>query len=453
MCAAVAMSLAACSGEKAPDIRTALVERSTVAEVVEAPATVTAKATATISSPATGRVARLTVEDGQQVRAGQALLRISSPQARRQLVEAERADDEAAGAVAAPLPGTDLSVQQADSDAAAARAYAAAERAARAIPDVGARRQALAAIASARAQYTAAQAQARDAIRRFDAGIGSLSAALGSLGEAQRLQTRAAVVRARRAVDALVVRAPIAGTVDLDRSAGVDVGGASGDLGDVLDQLPEGVAGTAGELLRGSGGGFAGDPSGGSSVSGALAVGSPVAGGSVLLRITDVSSLFLVADVDETDILLVEPGTEGDVELDAVPGATYAARVQSVDLQSTQSTRGGVTYVARMSLGPGRTDAGDAAPVPRPGMSAVVDLAVRTATDAVSVPVAAVFRDGPRDAVWVVEGGVARTRAVRLGAEGESAVEVVTGLTEGERVVVSGNDRVRDGQRLDEGGR
>ena len=61
------------------------------------------------------------------------------------------------------------------------------------------------------AQYAAARAQAQDAVRQFNAGLGSLSNAIGSLASAQRVQTRAAVAAAQRTVDALTVRAPIAG--------------------------------------------------------------------------------------------------------------------------------------------------------------------------------------------------------------------------------------------------
>jgi hypothetical protein len=66
----------------------------------------------------------------------------------------------------------------------------------------------------------------------------------------------------------------------------------------------------------------------------------------------------------------------------------------------------------------------------------------------VAVPVSAVFRDGQRDAVWVVTIGKARKRLVRLGAQGVSRAEVVEGLKTGERIVVRGADRVRDGQQV-----
>ena len=66
----------------------------------------------------------------------------------------------------------------------------------------------------------------------------------------------------------------------------------------------------------------------------------------------------------------------------------------------------------------------------------------------VTVPASAVVRDGDRDAVWVVDGRVARRRVVTVGTQGEDSVEVSQGLRVGEQVVVRGADRVRDGQEL-----
>ena len=81
-------------------------------------------------------------------------------------------------------------------------------------------------------------------------------------------------------------------------------------------------------------------------------------------------------------------------------------------------------------------------------MSAVARLQVREAVDVIAVPAAAVFRDGTGEAVWVVEGGVVERRAVTLGAQGVDTLEILTGLGEGETVVVRGADQVRAGQTL-----
>jgi RND family efflux transporter MFP subunit len=238
-------------------------------------------------------------------------------------------------------------------------------------------------------------------------------------------------------VDALVVTAPIDGVVGFGASS---AGTSGSDLSGLASQLPSSVSSQLGSLAGGTGG---------SSTQTGLAEGSPVSAGQALLTVTDVSTLSVRADVDETDVLLVSPGVQAGVTLDAVPGATYPATVSTVDLRPTTSTGGGVAYAVRLALGPGTTTEGERAPTPRPGMSAVVDLRVRTAKDAVSVPAAAVFRDGSRDAVWVVRGKVAAKRYVRLGAQGEARVEVLEGLDVGTVVVVRGADKVTQGQRIE----
>nr|WP_269205028.1 efflux RND transporter periplasmic adaptor subunit [Motilibacter aurantiacus] len=261
---------------------------------------------------------------------------------------------------------------------------------------------------------------------------------------AQRVQTRAAVEVAEQTVDALVVRAPIGGTVTL-AAAGGGGGPGGGDLGGALGSLPADLQDQASALLGGSAGGT-GD--GGAAGAGAITEGAPVSAGTPLLTVTDASTVSLVADVDETDILLVRRGVRAAVELDAVEGARYRAVVSSVETAPATSTGGGVTYRVRLRLVDGKLADGSEAPQPRPGMSAVADLAVRTVRDAVAVPVAAVFRDGDQDTVWVVRTGRAEKRRVTLGAQGEDVVQVTKGLKGGETVVVRGADRVRAGQGI-----
>jgi multidrug efflux pump subunit AcrA (membrane-fusion protein) len=438
---AAAALIAGCSGGGEPEIETATVALGDVTEIVEAPASVAAKATATLNAPAAGAVAELAVRDGQQVSKGQVLARIDSPSAEEQLRQARAADAEAAQAGQVSLPGVDLDGQGGRADQ-ATNGFATARAAAKRIPDPALRSRTLTAVATAEAEYVAARERAQLAVQQFNDGLASLADALGSLSAAQRVQTRAAVVVAEQTVEALVIRAPISGTVSYGGPSGAGPAGA-GDLAGLAGQLPAGTTGQAAQLL-GAGSAAAAGPAS----QGALAVGLPVQTGDKLLSVVDMSALSLIAEVDETDVLLVRPGVGADVELDAVPGASYAATVTSTDLASTTSTRGGVAYRVRLSLGGGTTVDGDPAPEPRPGMSAVADLRVRSAEDAIAVPSAAIVRDGQRDSVWVVVDGVARRQPVRLGAQGDATVQVVDGLRVGQTIVVHGADRVEEGQEI-----
>jgi hypothetical protein len=81
-------------------------------------------------------------------------------------------------------------------------------------------------------------------------------------------------------------------------------------------------------------------------------------------------------------------------------------------------------------------------------MSAVTHLQVRQATGAVTVPAAAVFTAEGRDVVWAVRNGRAEQVPVTVGVQGQDVVQIVSGLSEGQQVVVRGTDQVQTGQHL-----
>jgi HlyD family secretion protein len=437
-CVLGAVLLGACGGGGGPDIAVGTVGRADVVEVVDAPGTVTARAQASVSAPADGTYAEVLVADGAKVTAGRPVARIDSPSAQERLRQARAADAQAAAAIPS-VASPRLTGFQGQVDASATAAFAAARQAAAALPETQ-RAQAVAAVANAEAQYAAARAQGLAALRSLEQGAGSISAALASLGQAQRVQTRAAVAVAQSTVDALVVRAPISGTVQLGGSSSSSASSGGGGVGALIGSLPADLQGQAASALGGS--------SGTTATTATVAVGAPVTSGTTVATVYDLSAMQVVAAVDETDVFLVRKGVSADVELDAVPDARYAAHVVAVDLSPTESSRGGVTYRVRLALGPGTLATGGPAPRPRPGMSAVVDLKVRSARGAVAVPAAAVVRQGARDAVWVVENGRAHARLVRLGAQGDDMVAVLDGVRPGDRIVTRGADSVTEGRKV-----
>jgi HlyD family secretion protein len=434
--ALTAPMLTACGSDSATGIETATVTVGKVSELVEAPAAVTARSTVTITSPASGTVASLKVADGATVTKNTVLLVIDSPQAEQNLAAAQEAQA-STSAPSVDLPTADISDAVEQADAAAEQAFDAAEQAVDAIPDAAARAQARAALERQRAQYAAARAQALATTETVNSTVSQLESAVGSAFGATSTQVDLAVEAAQRTVDALTVRAPTAGIVTFGGGSGA----AATDVSSLLSQLPSSLQGAASSALGGAGGS-------GTSSSTTIEQGVPVSSGQQLATVTDTSSLGLSAQVDETDILLVRKGIPADVQLDAVPDAIYRGTVTSVGVTPTTSSRGGVSYVVRLRLGGGKDLDGRPAPKPRPGMSAVAQLQVRTSNDVIAVPASAVFRQDGRDQVWVVVDGKAEERTVRLGAEGSDTIAVVSGLKKGETIVVRGADRVVAGQDI-----
>jgi HlyD family secretion protein len=444
--ALVSMSLTACSDDSS-GIGLGAASRADVTEVVDAPASVTAKAVATLSAPADGTVASLSVTPGATVGPGQVLAVIDSPAAQRQLAQAAEALRAASAGGGGGGGRIDLSATQRRTDQAAAAAFAQARDAANKIPDPGVRALLLAQIAAAERAYQEVAATARSLVVAVQRGLASVGQAMAALGAAQRTQAQAAFDLAKSTVDSLTLRAPFAGVVQLGGSSSGSAPG--GGLGDLLGAVTGG-AGVPGGIPGGgapaSGGGAA--ASSGPGVDTVTAVGGLVSAGTPVVTIVDTSELGLLAEVDETDVLLVSAGVTASVELDAAPGARYEATVRSVDVLPTTSSRGGVSYRVRLSLAAGKFGDGRAAPTPRPGMSAVAHLAVRSASSVTVVPAAAVFTVDGHDVIWVIRDGKAVRVPVTVGVAGQDLVQVTSGVQSGDRIVVRGTDRVRAGMEL-----
>lgn len=431
MVAALALTAASC-GDDSSGVAVGMAGRGHVVEVVDAPASVTAKAATTLTAPADGTLASLRVRHGAKVRAGQVLAVIDSPSAQARLRQAKQALS-AARRAGGSGAGVDLSGAQRATDRAARDAFAAARHVAEQISDAQLRAALIAQVTAAERHYAAAAKASSEAIRAVRRGVASLGSAVSALGAAQRVQAQQAYELAKSTVDSLTLRAPISGVVQL--------GGASTGAG---------PASSLTDLLQSAGAGVAPSPGTGElpGVDGTVPLGGRVTAGTAILTVVDVAELGLLAEVDETDVLLVKPGARAGVELDAATGASYDATVRSVDLLPTPSSRGGVSYRVRLRLGPGRYADGRDAPTPRPGMSAVVHLRVREAVDAVTVPAAAVFTSDGRDSVWAVRDGRAQPIPVTIGVQGQDVVQILSGLSEGEQIVVRGTDQVRAGQEV-----
>jgi HlyD family secretion protein len=169
--------------------------------------------------------------------------------------------------------------------------------------------------------------------------------------------------------------------------------------------------------------------------------------GTPLLELGDLSRLEVVVDLLTTDAVQVAPGTS--VSIEGWGGArALAGRVRKVELA-------GFTRPSALGVDEQRTNVWIRISDPREhwatlgdGYRVEVRLVTWAANDVVKAPQSALFRRGDTWAAFRVEDGVARLVPVSIGHRGDTEVEVVSGLTAGDQVVVSPGDRVEDGVRV-----
>ncbi len=146
------------------------------------------------------------------------------------------------------------------------------------------------------------------------------------------------------------------------------------------------------------------------------------------MTITELGSLWVVAEVPEAQSSWVKPGTQADVHFPSQPGEPIHGRVEYVYPELNMETR---TVRARIVL--------DAPPqAVRPNMLATVSLVAADGEPVLHIPRSALIRNGTRDRVVVALGeGRFTSRNVVAGAEGGDRITIREGLQEGERVVVA----------------
>ncbi len=152
--------------------------------------------------------------------------------------------------------------------------------------------------------------------------------------------------------------------------------------------------------------------------------------GETLYQVSDLSAVWVVADVAEQDIGLVRNGSKASIKINAYPDKLFAGKVTYIYPTLKAETR---SVQVRVELAnPGL--------LLKPSMFAQVELPVSTKGQVLTVPVSAVIDSGTRQIVLVQLGaGRFEPREVKLGERSDDHVAVREGLKEGELVVTAAN--------------
>jgi len=150
--------------------------------------------------------------------------------------------------------------------------------------------------------------------------------------------------------------------------------------------------------------------------------------GATLATINGLSPVWLIASLPQSDAGHARPGARVRATLPAYPGETFAGRIESVLPAANAATRSIEVRIA-LANPDGRL---------RPGMTAEARLE-RQGSSALVIPAEAVIRTGVRSIVIAVaEDGSYVPAEVTLGRQQGDAIVIVSGLSEGQRVVASG---------------
>lgn len=155
--------------------------------------------------------------------------------------------------------------------------------------------------------------------------------------------------------------------------------------------------------------------------------------GQILFRVGVPKPLQVVAEVNEEDIPRVALEQTVLFRTDAFPDRRLEGKVREITPMGDVAAK---TYRIKVALP-------DDTPL-KPGMSVEANIVTREKPNALLIPADAL----QGNAIFVLDGGSARKREVTIGIRGTRSVEVLSGLTDGERVASPAATELKDGARV-----
>ncbi len=407
------------------DADLAAVRRGTLIATVNATGSVEPTQQAALAFQVVGNVAEVSVKPGDQVKAGQALARLETRELELQLAQAEAnlsvartrfnqlakgpsADDLAtaqqnlASAQAAydkllNLDPNELKAMKTDID----KAKALLDQAQAAYDHIGGDSNPLAGMSPQRLQLQAASLDYQKALALYNNKINPSNAQIQQALAAIQ-SAKAQIARLKPAQD------------DLDvAQANVRAAQAARDLAAERINQAKLVAPFDGTVIRAD-----------------LDTGGFVSAGRPVITVADLSHLRVTINIDETDIPRVSVGLPVDLDFDAFPNLTITGSVSEIASSAT-IMQGVVNYTVKVNINP--IDANV-----KLGMTANANIQVAQKDNVLLVPNRAIRAlNNNRRIVSVYDGLQLKEVGLKLGMSNDQETEVLAGLEEGQRVVVT----------------
>ncbi len=151
-------------------------------------------------------------------------------------------------------------------------------------------------------------------------------------------------------------------------------------------------------------------------------------GGTILMRIADLSHMVVKAKINEVNISRVSAGQPVDIRLDALPGKPLKGRVTTIATQGLKENNL-VTYEVSI-------DIENSHPALKPMLTANIDIETKRLEDVLTIPLEVLLVKNGDDVVEVLTDGQPRTQKVRVALRTDTQAVITQGLQEHDQVLI-----------------
>jgi len=162
--------------------------------------------------------------------------------------------------------------------------------------------------------------------------------------------------------------------------------------------------------------------------------GALVSSSTPIVNLVHTETVKVTAHVLEKDIPLLKIGMKGKVRTESFPGRIFEGKIARISSVLDPSTR---TLQAEIEVS-------NSERLLKPSMFARIEVVLSEKPRALVVPKYAIVLEGGSKAIFIVQENQAVRRPVVTGIEQEQYVEILEGVSEGEQVIVKGQELVKD---------
>ncbi|MEN6318315.1 MAG: efflux RND transporter periplasmic adaptor subunit [Syntrophaceae bacterium] len=168
-------------------------------------------------------------------------------------------------------------------------------------------------------------------------------------------------------------------------------------------------------------------------------VGQVVGPGQVVITLVKEGEREVEISVPENRLEDLRKATQIKITFWALPNIVVAGYIREIAPMADPISR---TYKIRVSLLQPPPDI-------KLGMTASVGIAdASDQSTVVSIPLSALYQTKETPCVWIVQNGVVKLRAIKVGTFGDGQVQVLSGVQFGETIVTAGVHKLREGQKI-----
>jgi RND family efflux transporter MFP subunit len=161
--------------------------------------------------------------------------------------------------------------------------------------------------------------------------------------------------------------------------------------------------------------------------------------GTPLFDIAKIDRVKLVVHVSELEITRLHKGQDAEISVDGHPGIVFRGKVNAISAQADSQTRAFPVEILVVN---------DRAEKLLPGFVGRARVRVRTFENAISLPEEVIVQRDGHPVVFVAAGDTASARVIETGFADRGRVIVTKGLKPGDRVIVTGQQSLQDGDRI-----